>query len=307
MENAREKITLDPNMIIHYEVKSGRPEVDAKVEAENSSAIVDVAHSIAYAMGNVVEITTGPLSAGSVKKNFSLKVKGVENSAIHELILAAVKQIFFERKRKLSWNDLLQSLTVGEQESICELREDGKIKEDCWQRLNRQKDVWNKRNAFFKTLSACSEIKSLEFSSGKSLKENNVEYHIEAGDFASYIQEYESEVIHVDEAKVYVVSPILIKKAKGHWQGLYKEDSIRLDMKDAEFVDKVQIGDVDFKSGFYMVCSLEYDQYLDENQELVKNNFKVAEVYRYGVDDHFVYTKKGRQKEEDKRQLELPF
>lgn len=78
-------------------------------------------------------------------------------------------------------------------------------------------------------------------------------------------------------------------------------------MNYAEFVDKVQYGEVDFKSGFYMVCSLEYEQYLDENQELVKNNFKVAEVYSYGVDDHFVFTRKGRQKEEDKRQLELPF
>jgi hypothetical protein len=306
MENAK-NVLLDPNVMIHYEVNSGKPEVDAMAEASNSSAIVNVVHYIAISTGRIVEITTGPLSAGSVKKVFFIKVKDAEDDAIRELILAAVKEIFFERKRKLSWDDLLQNLTIEEQEKICRLRENNKLKEDCWQRLNRQKDVWNKRNSFFKALSGCQNIKSLEFSTGKSLKNNRIEYHIEANQFASYIQEYESDVIHDAEATVYIVSPILIKEAKGRWQGLYQENSIRFTMTDAEFTARVQNGDVGFKSGFYMVCCLEYEQYLDEEQELVRNNFRVAEVYRYGVDDHFVFTRKGRQKEANKRQLELPF
>jgi hypothetical protein len=179
--------------------------------------------------------------------------------------------------------------------------------EDCWERLNRQKDVWTKRNTFFKALSYRPEIKSLEFSTGKYLQEDEAEYHIDAPQFSSYILEYDSEVTCDENAKVYIVSPVLIKNAKGRWHGLYNNCSIKINMTDSEFESQVQNGEIEFKSGFFIECKMEYEQYYNENQELVRNNYRVCEVYRYGVDGNMRTTPKKHFKRNDECQLELPF
>ena len=81
-------------------------------------------------------------------------------------------------------------------------------------------------------------------------------------------------------------------------------------MKSHEFNQKVLNGEINFKNGFLIKCSLNIFRYLNENGEEKTRGYAVQRVDSYSVSDRPIETNEGRRKklerEREEAQLKLP-
>ena len=77
------------------------------------------------------------------------------------------------------------------------------------------------------------------FQKSRSTQEGKVTSNIGSGEFDNYISNNQTSETVIYDAKVYIISPVLVAGVTEKWTGEYEGDKIRFSVKDKDFFRKI--------------------------------------------------------------------
>lgn len=296
----------DQSILIQYELKDSSAHVmDARVEAESSLQCIKAINYVSRVLDIPNNLQTGSLEKGSVCKIFHFDVKGGEDSKFLRYILTILfRKIFFERK-EVVLDDITEELDGSERASVESILIKRGIDIERLNRLNTHQYLKKARSDYFKQIVSYKGIKAIGIKHNKFEKLNEVDLRILSPDFQKFIELIRPEVKIHDDARVYIVSPVIVKGKEIKWSGNYDSKDIKFDMLSSQFKAKAQNAEIDFRTGFYINCRLQYNETFNEKEETVQDGYKVLEVYGHGYNDNYVETRAGKKKRLESNQMSL--
>ncbi|MFZ6665164.1 hypothetical protein [Peijinzhouia sedimentorum] len=177
------------------------------------------------------------------------------------------------------------------------------------QTLDGNNVVKKKKSNFYNSLDKYKKVEKVTFTLTANNKKPIEEQTVPRAIFKEFIlvtDELEPEVL--DDVVIEIISPVL-KKGTYKWMGIYKGEPVPFSMKSKEFKELVQKGDIQFKNGTSINCSLIIKKKID-NEGIEKIiNIEVYRVNHYFENDKPIETPEGRtnrkNNEAEKQQLNL--
>ena len=291
----------DDSLMVHYELQNASTTVmNAKVEAESSLCYIKALNYVSKVIGVSNNLQTGTLKQGSVIKIFCFDVDGGEETKWFRYILILIfRRLFFEKKI-VRMGDLTKDLSSEEHERIKTTIQKLNINDKLLARLNSHLYFRKARTEYFKQLATCKEIKSVSIKHNNFDNPENPDFQIESTSFVNYIETFVPETKIENHAKLYIVSPVIVKGKSIKWKGNYKGQDINFEIMAGQFRTEAQNAEIEFRTGSYIDCKLQFEETFDENENPVHKEYKVLIVYGYGYDDNYTETLEGKKKRIDK-------
>lgn len=287
----------DDSLMVHYELQDNSTHVmNARVEAESSLCYIKALNYVSKVIGINSKLQTGSLKQGSVVKMFWFVLdEGNETKWIRYVLILIFRRLFFEKKI-IRMEDLSKGLSNQEADRVNTVIQKFKIDEKMLERLNSHLHFRKARTEYFQQLSTCKEIKAVDIKHNDFDNLDKIDFRVDSSLFASYIETFVPETKIVDHTKVYIVSPVIVKGKSIKWKGNYEGNDIKFEIMAGQFKTEAQNAEIDFRTGSYIDCKLQFDETFDEDENPVHNSYKVLVVYGYGYDDNYTETLEGKKK-----------
>lgn len=174
---------------------------------------------------------------------------------------------------------------------------------------SKDKDLRKQKSRFFKTAKKEKDITRIETTTGTNTNELPVIIVVARKDFDSFIlPETTEQTDETQEAKIYIVAPILIKGRRDAWKGIFEESSIDFKIADKEFLEQVWSKQINFQNGTYINCELKTTTTTNPDTEEIKISREVTTVANCGEDEQPIKTISHRRKakqSDDSQQLSM--
>lgn len=287
----------DGSLMVHYELQNDSASVmDAKVEAECSLCYVKALNYVSKLIGVKNSLQTGSLKQGSVIKMFWFVVDhGKESKWIRYILILIFRRLFFEKKF-VRMEDFANGLSYDDYKEVSAAIQKLNIDNNVLNRLNSHLHFRKARTEYFRQLSTCKEIKSVSIKHNDFDNLGNHDFQINSSSFASYIETFAPEIKIEDHAKLYIVSPVIVKGKSIKWKGNYKGQDINFEMMAGQFRSDAQNAEIDFRTGSYIDCKLQFEETFDEDENPLYKEYKVLIVYGHGNDENYTETIEGKKK-----------
>lgn len=283
---------------LHYELTDENCHImNAEVESASTVTFLKAVNYISNAIGVRLNIETTSLNQGSIVRYFRIVVEEKdEHGLLLYLIMTLMKCSLFEKNTE-HFTTIFDSLNNEEKEQLKSVLRKKHITENKLKSIPSDYAVIRHKANFFKKIASDRDIKSVTINLGHNFSfDKNKGDKISSQDFKKYIVELAPEEITINDAIIYIVSPVLIKGQKNKWKGIFEGESITFDLRSNEFKVKSQNGDVDFRSGSNIVCTLKYKKTIDEEGKEHNSDYRVTLVSKHGVDDNYEETLEGKKK-----------
>lgn len=283
---------------LHYELTDENCHImNAEVESASTVTFLKAVNYISNAIGVRLNIETTSLNQGSIVRYFRIVVEEKdEHGLLLYLIMTLMKCSLFEKNTE-HFTTIFDSLNNEEKEQLKSVLRKKHITENKLKSIPSDYAVIRHKANFFKKIASDRDIKSVTINLGHNFSfDKNKGDKISNQDFKKYIVELAPEEITINDAIIYIVSPVLIKGQKNKWKGIFEGESITFDLRSNEFKVKSQNGDVDFRSGSNIVCTLKYKKTIDEEGKEHNSDYRVTLVSKHGVDDNYEETLEGKKK-----------
>lgn len=292
---------------LHYELADTSCHImNAEIESASTVTFLKAVNYISNAIGVRLNIETTSLNQGSLIRYFRIVIEEKDEYGwLLYLIMTLLKHSLFEKNAE-HFNTIFDTLNDEEKEHLKSILKKKNISENKLKKLPSDYAIIRHKANFFKKISSDKDIKSLTINLGNNFSfDKNKGNKISNKDFKQYIIELAPEEITINNAVVYIVSPVLIKGQKNKWKGIFEGESITFDLRSNEFKIKSQNGDVDFRSGSNIVCTLKYKKTIDEEGKEHKTDYRVTFVSKHGVDDNYEETLEGKKRRIEDEQPRL--
>lgn len=283
---------------LHYELANENCHImNAEVESASTVTFLKAVNYISNTVGVRLNIETTSLNQGSLIRYFRIVIEEKDEQGwLLYLIMILMKCSLFEKNAEC-FNTIFDSLDEEEKKQLKSILEQKHITEKQLEGIPSDYAVIRYKANFFKKISSDKSIRSITVGLGNDfLFDKSKGNRISSQDFKQYIIELAPEEITINEAIVYIVSPVLIKGQKNKWKGIFDGERITFDLRSKEFKVKSQNGDVDFRSGSNIVCTLKYKKTIDEEGKEHKTDYRVTFVSKHGVYDNYEETLEGKKK-----------
>lgn len=315
-------VTINANSVeIHYLFEDSSHTMDAFIQNKCEYEVLAILKNLAATFDAEIVIETEPLSNGGLRRWFKIINKSESKTApITTTILVAlitgilispitstlskigekaIEKVFEDREK----NDLDKEL---EKQQIENLKVDTKFKT---QKLNENSLIIKRRSNFYEELENYPKVEKIGVQIKRDHKSISDEHVINRTQFKEYIlASNQLDPVTVDDATIEIISPVL-KKGNYKWRGIYNGEVVSFNMKSNEFKTLVQTGNIEFKNGSSIKCSLELEKQINNEGHEVVSEYNIVRVNEYFESDKPIETpegKKHRQKQEaDKNQLKM--
>lgn len=296
----------DDSTMLHYEQVNNSSVMKAQVEAESSVVYLKAVNYVSTALKIKSELETKALAKGSVIRFFRFIVHEKNDKEILRYILMFVFNRIFYFNQTVKIEDILNNVPDDYREKVEKILQRKRITNSLLLSLYDQVNIRNIRSDFLKNLDYCRDITAFSVTNGVDYTFiDRVSFEIPALRFKEYIEVDDLSTVVKDKTTLYIISPVLLKGKELKWGGIYEGKYITFDMLSSEFKTKSQIGDIDYRTGFNVSCKLVYTEVMETPHTIKKKDFKVLEVYSYGIDDTFVETFAGKKKKAEEAMLKL--
>lgn len=275
--------------------------MSANVENETTASSLRAMNYVSKALKIRMEIDTTSLHKGSIERFFKIVINEKDEDNLLLRIYIFVYQMIFYNNQIVTIENVLNNLKLEDQEIGKELLNKRNITDDLLLSLYNNNGIRKSRNTFYKTLDGYKKVSSISIFNGCNFDFSDQEKisEVKSDCFKNYISDLSPKIIEKDEMKVYLEAPVVVQDDQLKWIGVYNSMRIRFKMDSAEFKTKAQNGDVPFKNGLYIICKLEYKETKDEEDNIERSDYKIKEVYGYGVEENYVLTLAGKKKKVD--------
>lgn len=313
---------VDGNTVeVHYWFNDNTHLMDAFVQNRCEYELLGILKEISNTFKIEIIVETEPLENGGLRRWFKLASKEENKKAtittaivtallttilvtplsttITKLTEKAIEKIFEDPELKdLEKEKLKLEIEKLRQETSYNI-----------QTLDRNNVVKKKKSNFYDSLEKYQKVDKVTVILADNNKKPIEEKTVTRAMFKEFIlvtDELEPE--DYDDIVIEIISPVL-KNGNYKWMGIYKGEPVPFSMKSKEFKELVQKGEVQFKNGTSINCSLTIKKKID-NEGLEKiTNIEVNRVNHYFENDKPIETPEGRthrkKKEAEKQQLNL--
>lgn len=176
-------------------------------------------------------------------------------------------------------------------------------------KLENNITIKKRKSNFYESINNYNKITEVSFKIENHIKQTVSENFVTKGNFNKYIlisDNIDPDIL--ENASIEIISPVL-KKGPYKWTGIYNGESIPFSMRSLEFKELVQKGEVEFKNGFTITCSLIINRKIDNEGKVKINGYEVLRVDSYYINDTPVETNEGKKhrklREAEKQMLKL--
>lgn len=301
---------------LHYWLKDNSHTINAFILNNSERELLGLIQEVAKIFRLDIEIEAQALGEGGIRSWFKIIAKSEDKRAIisTSILTALLTALLSTPVIKISENlidKLFEDKELVRIEKEIKQHELEKLKLDI-RRLSEEIEdstvVKKKRSNFYKSIDEDVKIDKISFISYYGEKCAN-EVIVDKAEFKKYIlvtDELDPEVI--DDAIIEIMAPVL-KKGNHKWWGYYNGEKISFTMKSNEFKTLVQIGEIEFKNGSSIDCSLTLSKVIDNEGNVKVKDHIVTRVNKYFQNNNPIETNEGRvhrkNMEADRKQLKL--
>ncbi len=269
-------------------------ELNVKTLLKSEQALTEYIYDIAKELSIPIEIKAIAKEKGSLISEFKIIWKNNKDRIVTTAIpslLAITLTAFFQQIQTP------KVATLEKEKFVIELQEkvnNGTLTvEQAETYIENFSSISKYKNAFFKANKADNEVSEIEVK-----QDGTVTSKISREQFDEYISQSESNETVVSNAKVYIISPVLVTGTKEKWTGEYDGENIRFHIKDKEFLEKAQNKVISFNTGFFIICELRKIVKTIDGKEHI--TWEVLEVTHRAIDEDnivsFEHTKRKKNK-----------
>ena len=151
---------------------------------------------------------------------------------------------------------------------------------------SNDKDLRKQKSNFFKSVRKEAEVLKIETTTITNLEHQPIIIIVERKDFDNFIlPETTEKTSETQDAKIYIVAPILIKGRRDSWKGIFENSSIDFKVSDKEFLAQVWNKQINFQNGTYINCELKTITSINIETDETKILREVENVSNYGEDN----------------------
>lgn len=308
--NFKTDILDSVNLELHYFLRNNSHSLNAFAMNRSQYEFLQLVKEIAIAADIQFEMEIFPIAEGGIRQYFRFSAKEVRNgisiaviatllstfiaSPIAKITEKWIDHMFADKKlAELQKENLrLQNTKLKSEDDVLSLDKALKLIE-----LEKNQKALIHKSRFYKTLQETPKVEKVSIKVTDSHKKIIFpEREVTHQDFPEYIIDSNELSDIIDEnAEIEIISPVL-KRDKYKWRGYYKGMPISFHMKSKEFKKRILSGEINFKSGFTINCTLRIRRFLDENGIEKVKSYAVPIVNSYCINDYTVETNEGRKK-----------
>lgn len=273
--------------------------MNAEVFNECERQFIKVLRSTEKYFENTFQVKIKPRAEGSLIDVFTIAINNPEirASAIALITIFATK--FFDTKFSTAKHKTDE--TSKKLENLQTIKEQIKTKiltfEDFDYIASNDKDLRKQKSNFFKSAKKESELTKIETTTIPTYNIQPTTIVVERKDFESFILTQTTEQTEdIQNAKIYIVAPILIKGRRDSWKGIFEDNSIDFKIADKDFLTQVWNKQIIFQNGTYINCELKTTTSTNIETEEIKIAREVENVANYGEDNQLLKVIRHRKK-----------
>lgn len=316
---------LEANTIeLHYWFNDNTHYMNAMVFNKCEHEALCIIYELANKLKIDIEVVTEPLENGGIKS--CLRINSSDSDTVKTIKIVVLTALFgqvmftpfttaLDELTKKGIHCIFQSPEIRqlkEKKEILQLELDiDKLQEELNNKAKKVDEnlIKKKKSNFYNSLEQCSKVTDISFSSANKEKEIIQEKKVPRKDFKNHILlTDELDPIIYEGAEIEIVSPVL-KRGKYKWVGIYQGEVIHFNMRSAEFITQVILGQVNFKNGSVISCTLIAKCKVNPEGAVVVTGYEVPYVESYTENNIPIETpeakKKRRKTENDQRQGSL--
>lgn len=284
------------SLALHYNMQNDGCVMNATLESESTVTFLQAVNYVSKYAGLNINIETTSLKEGSVVRCFRFVIEEKDdNHWLLYIFMTLFKSIFFQKSVGIDL--LVDSFDNEEREQLQAILKRKQLTKEKIEKLATDYVVTKHRSDFFKRISKNQDIQGLSIETGEKFTfEDKVKtQRIIADEFKDYIVNLLPEEVTIENACVYIISPVILKGQKAKWKGVFTNQVITFELKSNEFKTKAQNG-LEFRSGSNIICTLKYKKTIDGDGKEHITDYQVVFVLKYGVDDNYEETLEGKKK-----------
>lgn len=279
---------------IHYWLNDNSHNMDAAIQNICEREYLGLVRDIAKELGIELIIETGPFENGGLIRWFIIVLKNEsKNAPISTGVLVALLVAIIATPIGKMGEKIVEKIFEDKELSDLQKRkvklEVQKLESDSI--ANFQKTLIKKKKSnFYESLSKEKKIERVSYYAATSDNQRiGSERFVSKNEFKDYLLTTDDvDPLIIESAEIEIIAPVL-KKGKYKWLGLYSGKSISFSMKSTEFRQRIQNGEIEFKNGSVIICSLQINLKIDNDGEEIISGYDVLSVDSY--------TENGVQKE----------
>lgn len=322
MANAPDLFGMISKLQFHYWFSDKTHTMDALVHNKCERELLELIKAVAKLCGVVIKMETEPSGKGGLKSWLTLSAKSpkktppVKIALVNALVAASVCTPNNTSAQAVidSWLDKLFEEKEPDDAKRISLQQDIlKVKaaaSNLSSLLDQDSVVKKRRSNFYDLLRKYQKVKSISVSlTDETKKLVTEEQHVEREGFKNFIVQSNAVAPQiVEKAQIEIISPVLTK-GKHKWRGMYNGSAISFVMKSDDFMEMVQSGKVEFKSGSTILCSLQIEKKINGVGAERVIGYSIVSVNSYSEGGKTIETPEAKQKQKQntvsKRQLDL--
>lgn len=317
MANVPDLFGMISKLQVHYWFSDKTHTMDALVHNKCERELLELTKAVAKLCGAAIKMETEPSGKGGLKSWLTLAAKSPKKTPLQKIALVntivaasvstpnntsaqvaidtCLDKLLDEARRKSLQQDILQ-LKAAAANLLSSLDQDTVIKK--------------RRSNFYDLLRKYQKVKSISVTlTDEAKKPLTEEQRVDREDFKNFIVQSNAVAPQmVEHAQIEIISPVLMK-GKHKWRGMYNGSAISFAMKSDDFMEMVQSGKVEFKSGSTIVCTLEIEKKINGVGAERIIGYNIVSVSSYSEGGKTIETPEAKQKQKQntisKRQLDL--
>ncbi len=262
--------------------------MNAEVFNECERQFIKVIRSTEKYFEDTLQVKIKPRKEGSLIDIFTVAINNPEIRATALTLITIFTTKFFDSKFSSAKHKTDEtSKKLENVQSIKEQIKAGTLNEDDFDYIaSNDKDLRKQKSNFFKSAKKEAEVLKIETTTITDLDQQPIIIIVERKDFDSFIlPETTEKTEETQEAKIYIVAPILIKGRRDAWKGIFENNNIDFKVADKEFLAQVWNKQINFQNGTYINCELKTTTSTNIETEETKISREVENVANYGEDN----------------------
>lgn len=322
MANAPDLFGMISKLQFHYWFSDKTHTMDALVHNKCERELLELTKAVAKLCAVAIKMETEPSGKGGLKSWLTLAAKSPKRTPLQKIVLvntivaASVSTpnntsvqgaIDTCLDKLIDEKELDEAKRTSLQQDILQLKA---AAANLLSSLDQDTVIKKRRSNFYDLLRKYLKVKSISVTlTDEAKKPLTEEQRVDREDFKNFIVQSNAVAPQtVEHAQIEIISPVLMK-GKHKWRGMYNGSAISFVMKSDDFMEMVQSGKVEFKSGSSIVCTLEIEKKINGAGAERIIGYNIVSVSSYSEGGKTIETQEPKQKQKQntvsKRQLDL--
>jgi hypothetical protein len=296
----QESLTLQ----LHYYFSNKETHaMNAKVHNDCDKHFINALQLLNKYLDSPFEVIVFAKEEGGILDHYKIAIKDPLILIILTTLISSTTQQFFTSNFPPAINVTEQTKNkLTNLANIKELIRTGALTPEEFEYItSKDKDLRKLKSNFYKSAKkektiTSIEIQAIDQNTNPVFEKKSICYN----DFDNCIlTEEQKKTDAIIDAKIYIVSPVLIRGRKDYWKGIFNDKPIEFRVSDKVFLNYVYNHVIKFSNGTFIICKMKVTTTTYSNDENDKISRNIIDVTEWGDDENMIHSVVKRKRRSD--------